>query len=448
MLRSAASVAAIALVTAGGASAEVVARGVQDGLLALDAKGTPSVAWVQNSTLFLATRTASGQWTRTATATVPAGSSAVAFEIGSAGPVLLAQSGDDRTIVLVRPRSIGWETIRVAKVGALFRLGWPGLALGRRGQATISYTRWNGPTLKSRLLVSQIDKKGRISTRRITQEGFPKSLVPPPSAPVLFGKVVHVVESYGYRGVVGTIEWFPSKQTWIGLGLDAGIGDYPLGPVFAGLSPSGIMHASWTESMLTFDTEAAPVTLVDRHRFASSMFVLDRALASALALPSSGPEVAANQWISEFDLGLAGDANLWAGTIVRGSSKVELDGWIAGFAAGPLGGRDVLLGGPGGLRWFRVPQRLATKVTIEAEDDGDSVLLSGRVGGVASGTVTIYRERPGELRTPIGRASINAGEYSFVDHPAQRPVVYRAVYTDATTGVPYGALLRRPIFDQ
>ena len=55
MLRSAAFVAAIALVTAGGASAEVVARGVQDGLLALDAKGTPSVAWVHHSTLFVGT---------------------------------------------------------------------------------------------------------------------------------------------------------------------------------------------------------------------------------------------------------------------------------------------------------------------------------------------------------------------------------------------------------
>ena len=448
MLRSAASVAAIALVTAGGASAEVVARGAQDGLLALDAKGAPSVAWVHNSTLFLATRSGTGHWARKATATVPAGSSAMAFEIGAAGPVLLAQSGDDRTMVLVRPRGVGWETIRIAKVGALFRLGWPGLALDRRGQPTVSYTRWNGPTLKSRLLISRVDAKSHIKTRRITQEGFPKSLVPPPSAPVLFGDVAHAVESYGYRGVLGTIEWFPSKKTWIGLGLDAGIGDYPVGPVFAGVSPNGIMHAAWTESLLSFDTEAAPVTLVERRRFSSSEFVLDRALTSALALPATGPEVAANQWISEYDLGLIGDANLWAGTIVRGPSKIELDGWIAGFAVAPQGGRDLLLGGTDGLRWFRVPRRLTTKVTIEASDDGNSVLLEGRVAAVASGTVTIYRERPGESRTAIGRATISAGEYSFSDSPPQRPLVYRAVYTDAKTGVPYGALLRRPILGQ
>ena len=448
MLRSAAFVAAIALVTAGGASADVVARGVQDGLLALDAKGTPSVAWVHNSTLFVATRSGPGKWTRSAAAAVPPGSSAVDFKIGAAGPVVLAQSGDDRTVVLVRPRSVGWETIRVAKVGALFRVGWPGLVLDRQGQPTVSYTRWNAPSLKSRLLVSRFDAKGRSTTRRITQEGFPKSLVPPPSAPVLFGDVVHVVESYGYRGVLGTIEWFPSKKTWIGLGLDAGIGDYPVGPVLAGLSGNGILHGAWTESLLSFDNEAAPVTLVERRRFSSAAYVLDRALTSALALPSTGPEVAANQWISQYDLGLIGDSNLWAGTIVRGRSKVELDGWISGYAVAPRGGRDLLLGGPAGLRWFHLPRPMTEKVTIEASDDGDSVQLDGQVPGVASGTVTIYRERPGELRTPIGRASISAGQYSFVDHPSQRPVVYRAVYTDATTGVPYAALLRKPIFDQ
>jgi hypothetical protein len=165
------------------------------------------------------------------------------------------------------------------------------------------------------------------------------------------------------------------------------------------------MHASWTESMLSFDNEAAPVALVDRHRFASSAFVLDRALTSALALPSTGPEVAANRWISDYDLGSSGDADLWAGTVVRGRSKVELDGWIAGFAVAPRGGRDLLLGGPEGLRWFHV-SRLTTKVTIEASDDGETVQLEGRVAGVAGGTVTIYREQPGEPRTAIGRRPI------------------------------------------
>ena len=38
---------------------------------------------------------------------------------------------------------------------------------------------------------------------------------------------------------------------------------------------------------------------------------------------------------------------------MRGPSKVELDGWISGYAVAPRGGRDLLLGGPGGLRWFQ-----------------------------------------------------------------------------------------------
>ena len=445
MLRRAAAAAATALVLAGGASGETVARGVPDGLLALDRKGTPSVAFVHHSTLWLATRGARG-WTQTATATTPPGSSAVAFAIGATGPVMLVQSGDDRTIQLVRRRSVGWQTITLAKVRGTFRLGWPGLALDAKGNPVVSYSRWEGGSLKSRLMLARIDGKGRITAKRITEEGFPKSLVPPPSVPVLFGGVAHVIESYGYRGVVGTFEWFPRPRTWLGLGLDAGVGDYPVGPVLAGLSPNGVLHATWTESLLSFDPEAAPVTLVERRHFADSRFVLDRALMSALALPSTGPEVAANQWVGSYDFGSAGDANLWAGTIVRSGSKVGLDGWVSGFAVAPRGARDLLLGGAPGLRWYRLPRRLTTHVTLAAADDGNAVTLEGRVSGVSKGTVTIYRERPGVARTVAGHATIAGGSFAFTDRAPTRPLVYRAVYVDPATGVPYAALLSKPLF--
>ena len=207
--------------------------------------------------------------------------------------------------------------------------------------------------------------------------------MPPPSAPVLFGDVVHVVESYGYRGVLGTIEWFPSKKTWIGLGLDAGIGDYPVGPVFAGLSPNGIMHAAWTESLLSFDLEAAPVTLVERQPLRelgvrARPGADERAGATGDRARGRGEPVDQRRTTS----GSIGDSNLWAGTIVRGRSKVELDGWISGYAVAPRGGRDLLLGGPDGLRWFHVPRRVTTQVTIEAADDGDlGARSSGHVGG-------------------------------------------------------------------
>jgi hypothetical protein len=444
MLRSAALVAAIALVTAGGASAETVARGTGFGLLALDAHGTPSVAYVRGDALVLATRKQPNDWARAEAASVPVGSSVMAFEIGAQGPVMLVGSADERKIFLVRRRSVGWQTVLVAGVAARYRLGWPGLALDPKGLPVVSYTRWDGPTLKSRLLLDRIDAKGRIDTRRITLEGFPKCYIPPPSTPVLFGDRAHVIESYGYKGVVGTIEWYPDKKTWTGLGLDAGLGDWPLGPVLAGVR-HGVLHAAWTESLLTMDLTAAPVALASRRHFASTSYVLDRALSTALALPSTGPEVAANQWVSSSDLGLEGDNDVWAGTVIRGATHIEVDGWIAGLAAAPKGGRDVLLGGRDGLRWFRVPHALTTGVTLEATDDGTNVSLSGRVRGVTTGSVTIYRERPGEPRTAVGKAPLSGGDFAFTDDPPVRPLTYRAVYTDPQSGLPYAALLRNPI---
>lgn len=443
MLRSAALGAAIALVAAGGASAEIVARGVQDGFLALDGKSVPSVAFVRGSTLYVSTRSAAGAWTAAKAASVSPGSTVTAFGVGAAGPVVLVESADVRTLLLVRRRSVGWETIRLAGgLSARLRLGWPGLALDRAGQPVVAYTRWNGATLNSRLLVARLDAKGRVTTRSITDEGFPKSLVPPPAAPVLFGKVVHVVESYGYRGVLGTLEWFPQRRSWLGFGLDSGVGDFPVGPVLAGLSPSGVLHAAWTESLTTFDT--APVTLAARRKIASSQFVLDRALVTALALPSTGPEVAANEWVGRADFGLTGDQYVWAGTIVRGKSRIELDGWLAGLAVAPRGARQLLLGGPDGLRWFRAPRPPVTRVSLEATEYGDSIVLEGTVRGVASGSVRLFRERPGEPRKAIGRAALSGGSFSFTDHPSARPLLYRAVYTGAG-GVPYAALTPEPV---
>src|SRR5215210_8752260 len=383
----------IALVTGGGASAEVVARGVENGQLALDAKGTPSVAFVRGSTFVVATRVGGSRWAQAKAASVSASSNVMAFTIGPDGPVALVQSADDRTLLLVRRHSVGWQTIRLAsRLAAPYRLGWPGLAVGRRGGISVAYTRWNGATLNSRLLLARLDRKGRVRTERITLEGFPKSLVPPPAAPVLFGGRVHVIESYGYRGVLGTLEWFPQKKTWLGLNLDSGLGDFPLGPVLAGLSRGGILHAAWTESLTYFGT--APVTLAIRGRDASSAFVLDRALVTGLALPSSGPEVAGNEWVGADELGLAGDDVLWAGTIVWGRSQVELDGWLAGLAVSPLGGRDLLLGGPAGLSWFHSRGQAATRVSVETVEGDGGTAVSGHVRAVTSGTVTLYRERP------------------------------------------------------
>jgi hypothetical protein len=67
---------------------------------------------------------------------------------------------------------------------------------------------------------------------------------------------------------------------------------------------------------------------------------------------------------------------------------------------------------------------------------------------VRSGKVRLYRERPSEKRVPVATLELSGGAYSFVDDaPPVRPTLYRAVYTDPRTGIPYAALLRDPVID-
>jgi hypothetical protein len=441
MLRSAALAFGLALVAAGSASAELVARGVQDGALALGPKGTPYVAYVHGQSFVIASR-GSGRWRAQTADSVASGSQLMAFEAGAAGPVALVQSADNRRLDLVRRVKIGWRSIpMVRRLPARMLLGWPGLALDGRGGALVAYVRWNAANFKTQLVLVRVDAGGHLRTQRITALGFPQSYVPPPAEPVIVGKRVHVLEASGWRGTVVAFEWFPHSKTWTGLGVDVSRGDWPLGPIFAG-ERSRTVYAAWTNSMLGYGF--VPVTLAEhgaRGLTVHSEFVLDRALTTALALPASGPEIAANEWVADEDLGLDGQDQVWAG-VIRNSQRVELDGWIAGLAAEHSGARDLLLAGPAGLSWFRSPGKLTTLVTIDATTLADGVHLSGRVDGVASGRVSLYRELPGAPRRQLASVPVSGGSYSFVDGSAEAPLLYRAVYTDPATGIPFAALLR------
>jgi hypothetical protein len=442
-LRAATLAGAFALVCCGTASAEIVAPGVKSGMLALGSSGAPNVAYVRGTKLMVATRASKGKWRRAAAAAVPSGSEVMAFRVAGSGPVALVQSADDKRLFLVRKRSGGWQKIQIA--GGLpgsVQLGWPGLALAGSGLPVVAYARWNRVTWNSQLLLVRIDARGRARSERVTAEGFPQSEVPPPAAPVFSKGRVHVIESYGYQTVVGTIEWYPDKKTWTGLFIDAGRGDFPIGPVLAAHNAAGTVYAAWTESIVGFD--ATPVTLAVRAAEAArSEFVLNRALTTALALPSSGPEIAANEWVGEGDFGLTGDHRVWAGAVVSRTTHVELDGWIAGLAAGGKSSRDVLLERPNGLAWFRARSGLTKHVTIHATPRGDGgVAVSGEVGGVNGGRVTVYRERLGSTRRAVGQATIRNGSFSLVDRSPAQPLLYRVVYTDPTSGIPYAALLR------
>jgi hypothetical protein len=81
-----------------------------------------------------------------------------------------------------------------------------------------------------------------------------------------------------------------------------------------------------------------------------------------------------------------------------------------------------------------------------AAGSGGAVVVSGRVRGAGRGKVTVFRERLGSSRQMVGAATIAAdGSFSLVDHPPLRPLLYRAVYTAPSTGIPYAALLRDPV---
>jgi hypothetical protein len=437
----------IALAPAAAASAEVVAPGVRDGMVAVAPNGTPLVAYVRGASLQIAERAAPGRWRTTRARAVSAGSTLVGFAAGVNGPVALVRSADERTLVLVRRHAGTWGATQLAaRLPVNTTVGWPGLTLDRRGRPLVSYTRWHRSTHRSALILARLDARGRVRSEHITAEGFPKSHVAPPAAPVIVSGRVHVIETYGFDGAVGTIDWTRKKYTWEGQFIDAGIGDFPVGPLFAAAGPRGTVYAAWSQALLGIS--ALPVSLAVRGRSINSNVILDRAVTTGLAVTSAGPEVTANEWVSADDLGLAGDATAWAGELVGHGRTIELDGWLADLAAVRSGARDLLLARPGaGLSWFRSPAPPLVRVTIgAAAGSGGAVVVSGRVRGATRGKVTIYRERLGFSRQAVGAATLAGdGSFSLVDHPPLRPFLYRAVYTAPATGIPYAALLRDPV---
>lgn len=446
MSRVALLAAVSALAFAANAEAEVVAPGVQGGMLATTRAGRPVVAYVRATSLAIATRSSTYRWRTTRAAAVSRGSTVVALKAGAAGTVALVQSADARRLVLVRQAGPGWSVIELAgRLPAGTTLGWPGLALDPRGLPAVAYTRWRVETHKSALVLTRVDGNGRVRAQQITSQGFPKSHVAPPAAPVFTRGALHVIESYGYDGAVGTIEWGPRRRGWSGQFLDSGIGDFPVGPLLTAVGPAGTVYAAWTEALL--GTGEYPVLLAANGHSIESDMVLNRALTTGLAATASGVVVAANEWVTAAQLGLESGGITWAGTIASRGRRAELDGWLAGLEYHRGGSRDLLLARPRGLSWFRAPAAGAVRVRLAATDDRDgSVLLSGRVQGYASGRVAIYRERPGAARVLAGMATpARDGSFSFTDRRPLRPLLYRAVYTQPKTGVPYAALLRAPV---
>ena len=446
-LRGGALVAAgaSALVFVASATAEIIARGVQDGTLAVAPNGQPAVAYVRGKRVLIAERVSPGKWRTAHAASVSHGSEVAALRVGARGPVAVTLSADARTLMLVRRTPQGWRATRLARrLPRRAAFGPPGLLLDPAGLPIVTYTRWNGSSWNTVLTLVRLDRRGRFHLTSITRAGFPQSYVPPPSAPVMVKGRIHVVESYGYKTVVGTIEWTPVRHTWEGIFIHVGRGEWPVGPLFAAGAANGNVYAAWSQSILAFGAIPVALAVRGRHEEARWNFLLNRGLTTALALASGRAEVAANEWVSDDPEDVFGHHPLWAGKVLSGKRRAELDGWISGLAADRRGRRNLLIARAGGLSWFRSPGRLGKRVSIKAtEQQNGSVLVTGATRGVSSGSVTLYRERFGAGRQRIGRASIARGTFSFVDRSPTPAAVYRAVYVDPSTGIPYAGLLRK-----
>jgi hypothetical protein len=440
-MRGLAFVVAVGLATAGAASADLAVRNVQDGMLAVAGGGTPYVAYLRGNSIEVVVRRGSA-WKRMRVARVTKGSTLVAFKAGRRGPVVLVRGPGSHSLDLFRLSKAGWRKVPIARARSGSRLGWPGLVL-QRGNAVIAYTRWRRVTHKTALVLTRIDHRGRAHTVQITGSGFPRSFVAPPAVPVLAGRTVRVIESYGIDGAVGTIEWRPQDGTWKGQYIDAGYGDFPVGPLLGAVGGSAV-YAAWTQALL--GAGELPVSLAKHGRSIESDFVLDRAIMTGFGLTRTGPEIAANEWVSAGDLGLPGEAVVWAGVVVNRRVDYELDGWLAGLASAPRGTRDVLLARPDGLSWYRLRRAPSVHIELDAiEELNGTVLVTGDVQG-GSGSVRLYRERPGSPRELAGSAPLSGdGSFTFMDTPSIGPFVYRAVYTDRATGLPYATLLHEPV---
>jgi hypothetical protein len=442
-------IAAVSLAVTGSASGELVAR-APDGMIAVTPRGAPLVGYVSGAELLVARRGGRGHWMQQRAARIARGSRLAAFAAGSAGPVAVVIGPGDRSLAVLRRQKDRWVKTRLTgSLGPDLTLGWPGLTLDRRGLPVVAYTRWHTHSLFSQLILARVGTRG-AQTQRVTAGGWPKSYTPPPAAPVLLPDgSVHVVETYGVSGAVGTIEWTPRKKTWIGVYLSAGRGGFPIGPMFAAPGRGSVVYAAWTEEFPGSLYGGFPVTIATHGREITENVVSERGVTTGLAMTRNGPVVAANEWVSadSFSFSVTEPDAVWAGT-VTGSGGSELDGRLAGLAAVPhSAAQDLLLSRPDGLSWFRTRGSLPVHVSLSAEARADgTVALSGRVQGARGGKVTIYRERSKAIREAAGIAKLGpGGTFALVDSPRIRPTFYRAVYTDPATGIPYAKLLRDPI---
>jgi hypothetical protein len=396
------------------ARAELVYAGQVDGARLVAAPGgRTSAVYVLGSKVVVATRTAEG-WS-----SAPAVGFATSVELDGAVPTaggiaVLARARDGSRLVLWD----GKRRIAFRRDSRQARFGPAGLAVDKQGRLVVGYALWF-PSRKTFLRLARIGPGGTLSVRGVTKEGFPNSQTLPAAAPVVLPSgEVRVVETF----LPAAIDW--GLTGWGKLLFSSALG-IPTGAVAAAASGSTV-YAAWTTA---FPTLGPPAVVLAAHadRVRSGIAV-ENAVLAALAVTSAGPELAANRCIPAAAFGV--DGNGICGGLV---ARAGIDGIVADYATTPTG-RQLLVQMPDGLQWFASPGAPSIHVTLNSD-------LTGRVDGVAGGTVTLYRERPGLPRAQFAAVPLAAdGSFSIPAPASPLAVAYRAVYRDPATGIPYAAL--------
>jgi hypothetical protein len=408
--------------------------GATDSLLVVGADGSPHVAFVAaDGSVVLAVRSADGSWAEQTLPAVTGSPALVGLELGPAGAVLLLEATDGSRLSLAEQRPSGWQVRTVATAPRNGALGFGGLAIGQDGRPLIAYA-YLLQTQKSFLRLVHEDASGRLIGEAVTRKGFPPSTELPTVTPVVMPSgAVRVVEAYSGA----TIEWSRTKnhKDWIGQFLYTNSLAVPGGVVRAFADPAGGTWSSWTE--LFPDYDESQLVLTQNLNGQHTTILNNHAFLVGLALTATGPEVAADDYVD-----LEGARTVYAGLVLdtRGGT-VELDGNLEGYAVDSAGARHYLLLDAAGVEWYRSPTPPVASVQLSAAVSGAAFMLSGRVTGVSGGSVEIWRETQAgaELLTTLPLAP--DGTFSLTDTPPQRPLTYRAVYSDAN-GLPLSSLVR------
>jgi hypothetical protein len=409
------------------AGAELVAPTESQALLAVAPSGAPRVAFMSGRDVVVGRRTDAG-WKFTRAGRVP-----------GTRPVLagLVVDGRLRTSVLVEAENGSWLALasRGGKLRVVARptkgasFGPGGLTLDATERPAFAYA-LRRPSAKTWLRLVTTDARGRLHTHGITKGGFPSSAFVPGAAPVLVGRRLHVVQTY----TDAAIDWGPkSGGGWEGQFLFASRSGTPAGRVGAAASGAALWSA-WSE----MTGEGVSVLLTLSAGTQQTATALEHGIFASLLVDAGSAEVGAYDWAT------LGDTLVYAGVLADANGPFsEVDGRLDGYVATRTHGRQLLLSTPSGLEWFESPTRPLVRVTASFGGSG----VTGHVDGATSGAVEIFRETAGG-RTLAGTAQIAAdGTFSFREPAPASPLpfLYRAVYVDSATGIPYASLLRTPV---